>query len=81
MVSDKERKMVHVMELEDREKSDCKQWRHHLFAFFFILLALGVTLLRGTEKEPSLVGIKTCGTYDNLTLASFLTFSVLMAIC
>jgi len=57
-----------------------KQWRHHLCAFVFILIAFGVSLFRGTNQELSPIGIERCGKYDNFMLGGFLVFAAIMVI-
>lgn len=72
--------MVEIWNLQWREQTDLRQWRHHLSAFVLICVAFTVQLLRGTEKSPSIIGIQTCSTPDNVIMGSFLLFSTLLVV-
>lgn len=41
----------------ERSKHDFLHWRIHLLCFSILLLAFLVNLLRGSKKNPSIVGM------------------------
>ena len=62
--------------VEEREKTDLRQWKHHVSAFILIVIAFTVQLLRGTEKVPSVVGISNCSAIAHLIVGSFCGYAV-----
>jgi len=46
-MTDYDERLDKAEHLEEKEKTDAAQWRHHMKAFTLILIAFGVQLLRG----------------------------------
>ena len=55
-----------------KESSNLRQWRAHLCALTCVLIAFATSLLRGSPKSESVIGIERCGVLDWTILIAFL---------
>lgn len=71
---------ANLEKVEERERTNSGQWRHHFKAFSLILIAFVVQLVRGAKGHASIIGLETCSPEDTVILCTFLSICALMVI-
>lgn len=72
--------LVLLEDIQNKEQSNVLQWPVHLCAASCVAIAFVTSLLRGSPKSTSIIGIDRCGVLDWSILAAFFTTMVLFIV-
>ena len=62
----------------ENEKGHLGQWKKHLLCITVLIGLMLVTLLRGSKRTESIVGLKKCGAGDWCILDAFVVFALVV---